>query len=74
MHELLGRTMPGGAGRLRSHRALRRQARPRERAQGDLAAAFASLAADTTTRAKYLGVTRDTQDPALRVRMITLAR
>lgn len=38
------------------------------------AAALARLAADGTARHQYIGVTRDTADPALRVRMIALAR
>jgi hypothetical protein len=42
----------------------------RERASAE----FAALAADAATRASYLEVTRDTEDPALRIRMIALAR
>jgi hypothetical protein len=45
-----------------------------ERAKGEIAIAFTALAADASTRAHYLAITRDTQDPALRVRMIALAR
>jgi hypothetical protein len=45
-----------------------------QRKQAHLAAAFDALAADRTTRASYLAITRDTQDAALRVRMIALAR
>jgi hypothetical protein len=35
-------------------------------------AAFQQLAADATARASYLAVTRETEDPALRIRMIAL--
>jgi len=40
----------------------------------DAAVSLAPLAADGGTRAHYLAVVRDTADPALRVRMIALAR
>jgi len=45
-----------------------------DRADTAFAAAAARLAADRDARHQYLGLTRDTADPALRVRMITLAR
>jgi hypothetical protein len=45
-----------------------------ERAGADFAAAQAALATDEATRAHFLSLTRGTQDPALRVRMIALAR
>ena len=45
-----------------------------DRADSMFAAAAARLAADRVARHQYLGVTRDTADPALRVRMIALAR
>jgi hypothetical protein len=40
----------------------------------ELAAALSSLVDDTTARGNYLAVTRATEDSALRVRMIALAR
>ena len=49
--------------------ADRRAAQPAE-----LAMALEPLAADAVTRTHYLRVVRDTADPALRVRMISLAR
>lgn len=45
-----------------------------ERLLGDSLAGIASLVEDSAARANYLGVTRSTADPALRVRMVTLAR
>ena len=45
-----------------------------ERASPGFDAASAALAQDATARASYLAIMRDTQDPALRVRMIALAR
>ena len=44
-----------------------------ERASPGFEAASAALSGDAAARASYLGVVRDTQDPALRVRMIALA-
>jgi hypothetical protein len=45
-----------------------------ERASPGVAAAGAALAGDAAARASYIAIVRDTQDPALRVRMIALAR
>ncbi|MEO7744306.1 MAG: hypothetical protein ABIR98_15320 [Usitatibacter sp.] len=45
-----------------------------ERASPGFDDASASLAGDAAARASYLAIVRDTQDPALRVRMIALAR
>jgi hypothetical protein len=45
-----------------------------ERASPAFEAASAALAQDSTARGSYLAIVRDTQDPALRVRMIALAR
>ena len=74
VQELLGRDMPQVRVAFdRIERFVGKLDRE-ERSQGALAAAFAQLAADNATRANYLRITRDTQDPALRVRMITLAR
>jgi len=44
-----------------------------ERADPAFAHALAGLVADRVARHQYIGVTRDTADPALRVRMIALA-
>jgi hypothetical protein len=74
IHELLRREMPEVRVAFdRIERFLETLDRE-ERGRGDLAAAFATLAADGETRARYLAITRETQDPALRVRMIDLAR
>ena len=74
MHELLGRDMP----------QVRVSFDRVEKFFGSLSGihhevkatreAAQDLAGDPRTRANYLGITRATQDPALRVRMITLAR
>ena len=45
-----------------------------ERASPGFDAASAALAGDVAARSSYLAITRDTQDPALRVRMVALAR
>ncbi len=45
-----------------------------ERREPALARALEELAGDRATRSRYLGLTRETEDPALRVRMIDLAR
>jgi len=74
IHELLGRSMPEVRVAFDRIERFVGNVDRQQRAQGDLAAAFASLAADPATRANYLHITRDTQDPALRVRMIALAR
>jgi hypothetical protein len=50
------------------------QASDADRADPMYAAALARLVADRDARHQYIGVTRDTADPALRVRMISLAR
>lgn len=44
-----------------------------ERQEASLSRALAALARDRATRERYLWLVRDTEDPALRVRMITLA-
>jgi hypothetical protein len=45
-----------------------------ERSEPLLAHALEQLAGDGATRARYLGLARETEDPALRVRMIDLAQ
>jgi hypothetical protein len=49
------------------------QATAADRSEPTFAAEAARLAADRVARHQYIGVTRDTADPALRVRMIALA-
>ncbi|MGE5615676.1 MAG: hypothetical protein ACM3X5_02050 [Bacillota bacterium] len=46
---------------------------PEQRAEPASADAIDRLGADRSVREHYLGITRDTQDPALRLRMIALA-
>jgi hypothetical protein len=73
MHELLGRDMPEL--RIAFDRIERFFATvPRDSSKPGVADALEGLASDKATRGHYLAVTRDTQDPALRVRMISLAR
>ena len=45
-----------------------------DREEASFAAALKALAGDRATRARYLSLVHDTEDPALRVRMIALAR
>jgi len=74
VHEILRRDMPDVRVAFdRIERFIGKLDRE-ERATGDLAAAFATITSDRATRSHYLAITRDTQDPALRVRMIALAR
>ena len=47
---------------------------PADRRDPSMAKALADLAADGPSRERYLAVVRDTEDPALRIRMIALAR
>ena len=47
---------------------------PTERRDPPMAKALSDLAADGESRARYLAVARDTEDPALRIRTIALAR
>ncbi len=67
MHELLGRDMPEVRIAFDRVEKFFANLAPAARAAGDLRIA-------RPARAHYLGITRDTQDPALRVRMISLAR
>jgi hypothetical protein len=46
----------------------------KQRGEPDIAAALAAMGRDAATRAHYLSLARETEDPALRVRMISLAR
>ena len=74
MHELLGRDMPQvrvAFDRMEKFFGSLSQA---QREEETVRAAARALAGDAGTRSNYLGITRATQDPALRVRMITLAR
>lgn len=47
---------------------------PADRREPAMAKALTDLAADAASRERYLPVVRDTEDPALRIRMIALAR
>jgi hypothetical protein len=47
---------------------------PGERAQPEVAAALARVATDEPAARRYLALERDTHDPALRLRMVALAR
>lgn len=47
---------------------------PGERAEASFAAALGAIAADHDTRRRFLQLARDTEDPAVRVRIIELAR
>lgn len=44
------------------------------RREAGFSRALAEMSGDRATRDRYLAITRDTEDPALRIRMITLAR
>jgi len=46
----------------------------RDRESPAVVQALADLASDSAARARYLAITRETEDPALRIRMIALAR
>src|SRR5262249_14333144 len=71
VHGVLGRDMPEV--RIAFDRIERFFATvEREKTKPDVAAAVGALAGDKATRDSYLAITRDTQDPALRVRMISL--
>ena len=74
MHGLLAADMPGvrmAFDRMEKYFAALDEA---ERATPGFEAASAALAADAGARASYLAIVRDTRDPALRVRMVALAR
>jgi hypothetical protein len=45
-----------------------------ERSRPEFVATQNAMAADTATQGKYLALVRETEDPALRVRMVSLAR
>lgn len=45
-----------------------------ERREASMAAALTEIARDQGARTRYLALTRETEDPALRIRMIALAR
>ena len=73
VQELLGRDMPEV--RIAFDRVERFFSNvERDAGRADVSAALAHLSHDASTRKHYLAITRDTQDPALRVRMISLAR
>ena len=74
MHELLGRDVAelrAAFDRIEAHFASLDET---VRAAPAVAEASRQIAADAATREHYLGITRQTPDPALRVRMIALAR
>ncbi len=72
------RTMEGDSGELRmSFDRIERfveALREGDRADPSFVQELASLAHDRRVRKRYLDLARDTEDPALRVRMITMAR
>lgn len=74
VHELLGREMPQV--RIAFDRVEKFLGTLDEAKRGEPAtqAAVSALAQDRGTRGRYLGIVRDTEDPALRVRMLALAR
>ena len=47
---------------------------PAERASAEVARALGEIARDASTRERYLAFTRDTDEPAVRARMLALAR
>lgn len=74
VHELLGRDMAEvrmAFDRIENFLASLGEA---ERAEANFIAVRNTMAADTATREKYLALARETEDPALRVRMVSLAR
>ena len=73
LHELMGREMPEvrmAFERVEKFFAAIPESRRTETA---FVAALADLVRDKATRGRYLAITRETQDPAIRVRMIALA-
>jgi hypothetical protein len=73
VRELLGRDMPQVRIVFDRVEKFFGQLDQKQRAEPATAEALAAVAHDSKTRASYLAVTRDTQDPALRVRMVDLA-
>jgi len=75
---LIHRTMRGNAAELRmSFERIERffaSVSENERQDASLKQALAALSRDRSTHERYLSLVRDTEDPALRVRMIALAR
>jgi len=74
MHELLGRDMPQVRVAFDRIEKFFGSLDDAARAQAATRAASEGLARDASTRASYFSIMRATQDPALRVRMISLAR
>jgi hypothetical protein len=74
VHELLGRDMAEVRMAFDRVEKFLASLDESERAQPNLIAVRNAMAADATTRAKYLALARETEDPALRVRMLSLAR
>jgi len=74
MHELLGRDMPQVRVAFDRVEKFFGNLTAVQHEDGATRAAAQELASDKRTRANYLAITRATQDPALRVRMIALAR
>lgn len=72
MHEILGRPMPEV--RIAFDRVEKFFGALTDEQRSRSAPAIAELVDDGNTRENYLRITRDTEDPALRVRMISLAR
>jgi hypothetical protein len=74
IHELLGRDMPEVRVTFDRVERFFSGLSASDRADPQIDAAIGELAVDSSTRTHYLAIMRDTQDPALRVRMIALAQ
>jgi hypothetical protein len=74
MQELLGRDMPQVRVAFDRIEKFFGSLSAAQREEETTRAAGQALASDARTRSNYLAITRATQDPALRVRMIALAR
>ena len=74
VHELLGRDMTEVRMAFDRIEKLLASLGEAERARPDFIAVQGAMAADAATREKYLALARATEDPALRVRMVSVAR
>jgi hypothetical protein len=74
LHEMLGRDMAEVRMNLDLLEHFVAGMSPAQVVERRTAAAFAQIASDTTMRGRYLEFARDTDEPAIRVRMMALAR
>ena len=74
IHALLGRSMAEARISIDRIEKLLAELAVAEQGQPDVAAAMAAIAADTSLRARFLALERDTEDPSVRLRLVALAR